>query len=79
MSDPVRIGECPFCNMLSHHPKDKEERYCARCGVFIDDVLTTSPSVRRAMIRFHRRLADRDPDKAPYHIKMIQIWGHNLP
>lgn len=30
---------CPGCGVESHHPKDIEYRYCARCHRFHDDVV----------------------------------------
>jgi hypothetical protein len=29
---------CPLCSLRSFHPKDIEQRLCARCG-FVDDVI----------------------------------------
>lgn len=37
MADPPFV--CPFCDAISHHPRDADERYCGRCHVFVDDVL----------------------------------------
>lgn len=28
---------CPICHTRSWHPRDAEERYCARCHRFVDD------------------------------------------
>lgn len=70
---------CPFCKVESHNRADAEQRYCGRCHVFVDDVLNCSPGVRRAMIKFHRRLMDRDPSKSFEALQQIQIWGHGLP
>lgn len=33
-SEPFR---CPFCGIVSHHPRDAQERYCARCHRFVDE------------------------------------------
>lgn len=30
---------CPRCGAVSHHPKDEEQRYCARCNMFEEDVM----------------------------------------
>lgn len=37
MPDPFT---CPFCSSISHNPNDLEQRYCARCSVFVDDAIT---------------------------------------
>jgi len=29
--------KCPRCGMISFHPKDIEERYCAACHLWHDD------------------------------------------
>ncbi len=36
MSDPLFV--CPICKRQSWHPRDAEQRFCAKCG-FVDDVL----------------------------------------
>jgi hypothetical protein len=28
--------QCPICERISHHPRDRAERFCVRCG-FLDD------------------------------------------
>ena len=28
---------CPWCGAASHHPKDRQERFCARCDRFEDE------------------------------------------
>jgi hypothetical protein len=35
MTTPFR---CPHCGVVSHNPHDAEERYCARCHLFVDDL-----------------------------------------
>ena len=30
--------KCLRCGMTSHHPTDVEQRYCANCHVFLDDI-----------------------------------------
>jgi len=37
MADPPPFV-CPICKRVSHHPRDAEMRFCAKCG-FVDDVL----------------------------------------
>lgn len=34
---------CPACGVASHHPKDVEFGYCARCHKFHDDMVWTDP------------------------------------
>lgn len=65
---------CPFCEAVSHLPRDMEEQYCGRCHVFVNDVLVASPTVRRVMARFLRRLADRHPESAAVNLKAADIW-----
>jgi len=36
---------CPFCGAVSHNPRDAEERYCARCHVFVDDEAQTYEAI----------------------------------
>lgn len=35
---------CPFCGMVSYHPKDLEHRFCARCDKFENEPRSTPPS-----------------------------------
>ena len=28
---------CPFCDIVSHHPMDAREQYCARCRMFLEE------------------------------------------
>lgn len=37
MPDPFT---CPFCSSISHNQSDLHQRYCKRCGVFVDDAIT---------------------------------------
>jgi hypothetical protein len=30
---------CPFCGAISHNLNDADQRYCARCHVFVDVVI----------------------------------------
>lgn len=55
---------CPFCNSASHYPKDAEERYCAVCHVFVDDVLRAEPHIRRTMAAHYRRLGQEQTARA---------------
>jgi hypothetical protein len=48
---------CPFCGAISHNPSDVDQRYCARCHVFVDDQEATYLSI------IERRLK---PNKAFY-------------
>jgi hypothetical protein len=36
MMEPTSF-QCPKCGAISHNPHDIEQRYCARCHVFVDD------------------------------------------
>lgn len=65
---------CPFCELTSHHPKDKRERYCANCNVFVDDVLGAPDFVKRAMIRHCQRQADRHPEQAADWHHTARVW-----
>jgi hypothetical protein len=67
---------CPFCASFSHNPKDAEQRYCARCNVFVDDVKTSSPAVRQTMGSFCRRLAECQTDHRlrDEHIWRAEVW-----
>lgn len=67
---------CPFCKRTSYHRMDEEQRYCSFCDVFIDDVLTSSTSVRRAMAAFSRRLAEQteSPEKRAKLLWTAEVW-----
>ncbi len=36
-SSPPPSYECPWCGMVSYHPMDLQERFCARCDKFEDE------------------------------------------
>jgi hypothetical protein len=38
---------CPICRRVSHHPRDRAERYCGVCG-FVDDVMAPTDRARAA-------------------------------
>lgn len=65
---------CPFCGFVSHNPNDAAQRYCLRCHVFVDDVLSASPTVRRVMARFCRRLAETKPESAGSILQTAKAW-----
>ena len=33
---------CPWCGMVSYHPMDLQERFCARCDQFEDEPRTSA-------------------------------------
>jgi hypothetical protein len=65
---------CPFCGRTSHNPHDADQRWCDYCKVFADDVLAASPAVRKSMGVFHRKLAERFPEKAESHLRSAAVW-----
>lgn len=65
---------CPICDAVSHNPGDAIERYCGRCHVFVADVAEAPISVRKGMIRYHRRLADRHPHRRDEHLAWARVW-----
>jgi hypothetical protein len=39
---------CPFCLCVSHNANDERHRYCAACGVFVDDLGSYEVAKQRA-------------------------------
>lgn len=70
--------QCPFCQTVSHNPNDARYRYCARCDIFVDDVLQADPLVRQDTVRMLRKQMEQDPSTAARALKQIEIWGHGL-
>lgn len=65
---------CPFCAETSANPTDTRERYCAHCHVFVDDLLTASPTICRVMARLWHRLAETRPEHAAENKRLAAAW-----
>lgn len=67
---------CPFCATFSYNPGDITHRYCARCCVFVDDVLSASPEARIAMARSCRKAAEFSNNSLSrdHLIRTAEVW-----
>jgi hypothetical protein len=74
---------CPRCGLTSHHPKDAEEGYCARCHAWTSPPSPTAPpdeaAVRSALNTLRnwhaRRVANgKEATRAMAEERLRGIW-----